>query len=72
MLGVNNVFKKICSRCVNLSYSSTKNDRWQCPYCLKDLQFERAFHIDHKINYVAISQRLEQLRGIGVYKSQMR
>ncbi|OAS85152.1 hypothetical protein A6K24_06485 [Metabacillus litoralis] len=65
------MFRKICTRCINHSYSSTKKDHWQCPYCGYDLKEEKAIVVDHTINFSTINNLLEQKRGMNIYRNQL-
>lgn len=61
------MFKKNCTRCLNTSFSSARNESWQCPYCGYDLKDEKAFQVDHSHNFSLTNKRLEQQRGFEIY-----
>lgn len=69
---VDKMFRKICTRCLNTSYSSTKTSNWQCPYCGVDLTEVRVYQVDHTVNFSITKKRLDQNRGIKVYRQQVK
>lgn len=62
------MFKKLCSRCMCMSYSSSNLANWLCPHCANDLTEEKAKKVDHTINISLMNKRLDQQMGINTYR----
>ncbi|MDQ0231956.1 hypothetical protein [Metabacillus malikii] len=63
------MYKKICYRCSQTSYSSTRIDNWYCPYCQLDLTSTKGAAVNHTLNVESIMSRLERQRGIKIYQN---
>ncbi|WP_273130082.1 hypothetical protein ACNRWW_13805 [Metabacillus sp. HB246100] len=62
------MYRKICKRCSNKSYSSSKCVRWICPYCGVDLRYESSTVVEHRINIEELNEKIGQMRGRLIYK----
>lgn len=62
------MYRKQCSRCMNLSYSSSDIGEWHCPYCAYDLTDFKAKVANHTVDISSIEEKLNKQRGLETYR----
>ena len=62
------MYRKQCSRCMSLSYSSSDMGEWHCPYCANDLTDLKAKVANHAVNISSIEEKMNQQRGLEIYR----
>lgn len=55
------MYKKICIRCHQSSYSSAKEREWKCPSCLMDLTHQKARPAVHQTKLSFLYQQTKPL-----------